>query len=75
NYGVGMSYGAMGRHQLAIDNFRQAVRLQPNNPVFHFHLGVAYHVSGDTQQAMEEYRTLSRLNPNLARKLKGIMER
>lgn len=74
-YGVGMSYGAMGRHQLAIDNFRQAVRLQPNNPVFHFHLGVAYHVSGDTQQAMEEYRTLSRLNPNLARKLKGIMER
>ena len=58
-HGAGMSYGAMRRNDLAVENFRQAVRLQPNSPYFHYHLALAYLMEGDKTQARQEYQTLS----------------
>jgi Flp pilus assembly protein TadD len=43
---------------LAIENFRQAVRLKPDIPYFHYLLALAYYVAGDKNQAWQEYRTL-----------------
>ena len=70
-----MSYGAMHRSELAVENFRQAVRLQPNVPHFHYHLALAYLMVGDKDQARQEYRTLSSLDTNLAGKLKVMLDK
>ena len=70
-----MSYGAMKRTDLAVENFRQAVRLQPNIPHFHYHLALAYLMSGNKDLAWQEYRTLSSLDPNLAAKLKEALNK
>jgi Flp pilus assembly protein TadD len=70
-----MSYGAMRRTDLAVENFRQAVRLQPAKPQFHFHLALAYNMSGNKDLAWQEYRTLGSLDANLAEKLKEVLNR
>jgi hypothetical protein len=72
-HGAGMAFGAMRRPELAIENFRQAVRLKPEVPIFHYHLALAYSLTGDKKLAWEEYRALNSLDPPLAAKLKAIL--
>jgi hypothetical protein len=74
-HGAGMAYGAMRRSDLAVENFRQAVRLQPGTPYFRYHLALAYLMAGQKEQARQEYQTLTTLDPNLAAQLKPILDK
>jgi putative PEP-CTERM system TPR-repeat lipoprotein len=46
----------------AVKYFQQAVALEPENAMFHYHLGQAYALSNDTERARGAFRTAIRLN-------------
>lgn len=49
---------------LAINEFKEVLRLQPNAADAHFKLGLLYDNKGDIAKAMAEYREAVRLDPN-----------
>lgn len=53
-----------GAYRSAIDLFRECVRLEPKNPVYHYHLGMTYFKAGDRQGAKDALSEATRLNPN-----------
>jgi len=56
--------GQKGDRDGAIFGYRQALELNPSNPLAHYDLGVALEKTGDHQGAFEEYRAAYRLDPN-----------
>jgi Flp pilus assembly protein TadD len=68
-----MALGHKGDRDGAIAEYREALRLNPNNDVAHFFLGeahnklgVALEQKGDRQGALEEYRAAHMLDPKNA---------
>ena len=53
------------QHGRAIKLYEQAVAIEPDNAMLHYHLGVAYASSDDTQRARQSLGTAVRLNTNL----------
>lgn len=51
-------------HRKALEAFRKAVELMPDNPLFREKLGVAYLRVGEMKQAQEAFEMAMRLNPN-----------
>jgi beta-lactamase regulating signal transducer with metallopeptidase domain/tetratricopeptide (TPR) repeat protein len=47
----------------AIAAFRNALRSEPDNPTFHFHLGMAFQQMGNRTAAIQEYKTASANHP------------
>lgn len=52
-----------GDQDVVIGEYREALRLNPNNDLAHFNLGVAMERKGNLQGALEEYRAAYLLNP------------
>ncbi len=52
-----------GRLDVAIQEFRKVIELQPNSAVYHAHLGDAYFKKGQYDEAETELKTALRLNP------------
>ncbi len=50
----------------AIDTYKQAVRINPDDAEAHYNLGVAYGDSGMYKEAIEEYKQAIRINPDYA---------
>jgi tetratricopeptide (TPR) repeat protein len=48
---LGWIYYKKGSHRAAIDALGQAVRLDPNGAVYHYHLGMAYFKNGEKERA------------------------
>ncbi len=61
---LGFALYTDGRLDEAIEQYKAAVGLDPNNEDVHLNLGAAYYVKGWTDQAMTEYQTVLMLNPN-----------
>jgi len=59
-----------GRNAEAIEVFRQAVWLSPQDPESHFRLGYAYLLAGNSDLAYQEYNQLVRLNSPYAQSLR-----
>jgi tetratricopeptide (TPR) repeat protein len=62
---LGMALGAAGRHEEALKQDREAVRLKPDALAYH-NLGVALHNLGRTREAIEAYRNAVELTPGYA---------
>jgi putative PEP-CTERM system TPR-repeat lipoprotein len=60
---LGMIY--MKRQQLgqAVRRFEQSVAVNPENPVYHYHLGLAYSKSGDIERARRSLQAALKLQP------------
>lgn len=54
-----------GRIDVAIQEFRKVVELQPDSAVYHAHLGEAYLKKGQYEEATGELKTALRLNPEM----------
>ena len=57
---------AHGKLDDAIDNYRQALEMEPNRATAHSNLGGALTAKGDFQAAIREYQEALRLDPTLA---------
>lgn len=55
-----------GVAELALDQYKQAVNLEPNNPENHFRLGVAYAKIKSIREAGEAFRKVIELDPGYA---------
>jgi len=53
----------------AIESFKQAIRINPDDAFAHFNLGLAYFLLNDRDSAMEQYKILKKLDTEMASKL------
>jgi len=61
------TYEAFGRNLLilnkAIENYKKAVKLNPDNVLYHYHLGYAYHLMRRLMEASSKYEIVLKLDP------------
>jgi protein O-mannosyl-transferase len=60
---LGAALAAQGRFADAAKQFREAIRIDPDQPDVHFNLGAMLQRQGRLDDAVVEYRTAIRLNP------------
>lgn len=60
----GLALAAQQRYGEAVERFRTALRLQPDNAQGHFHLGLALEAVGRPGEAVAAYRRAMELEPN-----------
>ena len=60
---LGRAYQNLNRTGPAIDQFRQALALDPRLPLAHYHLGFAYHSQGNQGAALEEFEREIKITP------------
>jgi len=58
------AYYHKGVYQLATDLLEQALKTQPNNATYHYHLGLAYQKMSDTAKAKTHLEKALQLAPN-----------
>ncbi|MGO9273388.1 MAG: tetratricopeptide repeat protein [Terriglobia bacterium] len=60
---LGRAYQNLNRTEPAIDQFKQALALEPRLPLAHYHLGFAYHSQGDQGAALGEFEKEIKITP------------
>ena len=63
---IGYCYGKLGAHTKAIEAWKQAFRIDPNNAAAYYNLGVAYYELGFYKDAIEAWKQAFRIDPNNA---------
>jgi tetratricopeptide (TPR) repeat protein len=48
----------------AISEFKEAIRIDPDNAGFHFNLGLIYQAQGNPDPAIAEFKEAGRLDPD-----------
>jgi Flp pilus assembly protein TadD len=74
HYNRGMSLGKEGDHDAAVAEFREALRLKPDDPKLHLVLGeaLAMTLKAEPDSVIAEYREALRLKPDYAEAHEGI---
>jgi ABC-type dipeptide/oligopeptide/nickel transport system ATPase component len=49
---------------LAVPSFERSIKLEPKNPVFHYHLGLAYLKIGESTRARSAFQSALTLAPD-----------
>lgn len=65
-YSLGLAYEKMGRHREAVQAFREALRIKPDDAETCYNLGVAYGKMGHLREAVQAFREVVRIKPDLA---------
>jgi tetratricopeptide (TPR) repeat protein len=58
------AYYQKGAYASAIDLLNEAVKQDPQNPTFHYHLGLAYQKTNDRARAKEHLEWTLKIDPN-----------
>jgi tetratricopeptide (TPR) repeat protein len=66
---MGLTYGTLGRYQEAIEAFKKAISLKPDDANAHFGLGLSYLSIGNRGSALDEYKILKSLDEKMADEL------
>ena len=61
---LGFVYHAKGLYSQAISAFQTSIKLDPRNPIYHYHLGLSYARSGDAAQAKRSLSSALGLSPS-----------
>src|SRR5512135_1990900 len=69
---LGIALAGQGRPDAAIDEFRAALELQPDDAAAHYNLGTALAGQGQVDAAIVEYRAAIRLRPDDAAAHTGL---
>lgn len=70
---VGYCYGESGMYKEAIEDFKQAIGIKPDDADAHFFLCGAYLVLNDRVPALEQYKILKDLDPEKANELFNLI--
>jgi tetratricopeptide (TPR) repeat protein len=62
----GIAHSRKGDHALAIQDFNEAIRLNPNDANFYRNRGAEYYSELDYDHAIQDFNDAARLNPNFA---------
>ena len=62
-YNRGIDYAMLGEHRLAIEDYDQALRLDPDDALAYYNRGAAHDEIGEYRRAIEDYDQALRLNP------------
>lgn len=68
---LGFIYDELGRHQLAIEHYTEAIRIKPYQAIYYNNRGVAYAKLGHYQHAIDDYNQAIRLKPDLVEAYNG----
>ncbi|MBI2486787.1 MAG: tetratricopeptide repeat protein [Deltaproteobacteria bacterium] len=60
----GIDYYAEGQYNQVIDEFKEALKINPNYVDAYYNLGNVYYAKGEYNQAIDEYKEILRINPN-----------
>ena len=71
---LGLALARLGRMPEAIDQFREAMRLNPSSALAHANLGLALLGSGKAQESILEFEAALRLNPELNTAAAGLRQ-
>ncbi len=66
---IGYCYSYLKNHTKALEAFKQAIHIDPDNANAHGGLGHVYFLIGDRNSALNEYKILNELDIDLANKL------
>ena len=61
---MGWVYGKLIRHDEAIEVFKQAIHIKPDDAKAHYNLALAYGKLGRYDKAIEAYKQAIRINPD-----------
>jgi tetratricopeptide (TPR) repeat protein len=61
----GVNYGMSGEHEKAIEEFRKALSINPENPLIYINLGNAYMNKNSIDQAINMYERAIEVNPGI----------
>ncbi|HON58424.1 MAG TPA: tetratricopeptide repeat protein [Smithella sp.] len=61
---LGYVYDNLGRYQLAVHHYTEAIRIQPHRASFYNNRGVAFSKMGQYQSALHDYHRAIQLNPD-----------
>ena len=64
HFWLGRSYAMAGQKEMAIDSFKEVVKLKPEFAYAHYGLGVAYMFLGDFEKAIESFNEVIKINPD-----------
>ena len=72
---LGWVYYLQGNYDLAIRKLEESLKLNPDNPISHFHLGWAYYDSQKYEEARKHMAKALELDPNFkgADEAKGVL--
>jgi tetratricopeptide (TPR) repeat protein len=71
HFDSGMAFLERQEYDKAINDFTEAIRLDPNVAIIYFNRGNAYYDQGNLDKASSDYNEAIRLNPNFARAYVG----
>ncbi len=60
---LGIARDGLKKYPLAVESYRNAIQLQPNQPELHFNLGIALSECQQLDDAIKSYQTAIQLNP------------
>jgi len=63
---IGYCYGKLKSHAKAIEAYKQAFRIDPNNAAAYYNLGIAYYELGLYKDAIEAFKQAIRIDPEEA---------
>lgn len=66
-YKKGVSYRTAGRYKEAIEQYTNAIRLQPNDTMVYFRRGITYKLTNKLEEAIADFNRSIHLDPNYNR--------
>lgn len=66
HYNLGLAYALKGKHDEALSEYREAIRISPKKVEAIHNIGVVYFEQGKTDEAAAQYRKALRIQPDYA---------
>ena len=60
----GNDYSNLGQYERAIEDYKKAIELNPNDDVAYYYRGIAYYFLNQYERALKDFDKALKINPN-----------